>query len=140
MKYRFDGYNYVVRLDKGELLVESLTKFAREQKLGGAWISGLGGALWAEIGYYHLGSKEYTWRKIDQLLEITALQGNLAWAGEDPVLHLHGTFSDEKMQAFGGHVKELQVGGTCELFLHVIINQQLTRSQSDEIGLKLLDL
>lgn len=135
MTHRFDGYNYVVRLDKGELLVESLIKLAREQNLGGAWISGLGGALWAELGFYDLDKKAYQWKKFEKLLEITALQGNLAWEGEEPVLHIHGSFADENMQACGGHVKELQVAGTCELFMHVIINQKLIRNESGEIGL-----
>lgn len=139
MKYTFDGYNWIVRLDKGEQLVASLTELVKKENIKGAWISGMGGALEAEIGFYQLEAKEYQWRKLDQLLEITSLQGNISWIDSEPMLHIHGTFSDENMQAFGGHVKELTVGGTCELLLHTV-QTELTRSHDDEIGLKLLDL
>jgi predicted DNA-binding protein with PD1-like motif len=113
MTQQFDGYNYLVRLEKGELLVESLLRFVTEQKISGGWISGIGGATWAEVGFYDLTAQHYRWKKLDQLLEITSLQGNVAWDGDDPFLHLHGTFSDGTMQSFGGHVKELETGGTC---------------------------
>lgn len=140
MKYKFDGFNWLVRLEKGELLVESLAKLFKEQKLPSCWVSGLGGAVWAELGFYHLDKKEYEWKKLAQPLEILSLQGNVAWDGEEPVFHIHGSFSDDKMQALGGHVKELEVAGTCEILLHKWYANNLTRSRDENIGLNLLDL
>jgi len=140
MTFKFDGYNYLIRLDKGELLVESLTDFVKQQKIAGGWVSAVGAAASVELGFYVLEAKEYHWKKFEQLLEITSLQGNVAWKGEEPLLHLHGTFSDENMQAIGGHVKELEVGGTCEIFLHIWNSDQLTRYQDPETGLNLLNL
>lgn len=139
MKYHFDGFNWLVRLDKGEQLVASLTELVKKENIQGAWLSGLGGALSVELGFYSLDDKEYKWKKLDQLLEITSLQGNVGWVGEEPALHIHGSFSDTEMKAFGGHVKEMTVGGTCEVMLHTF-QDKLTRSQNDEIGLKLLDI
>lgn len=140
MKYKFDGFNWLVRLEKGELLVESLTKLITDRKLPSSWISGLGAATWAELGFYDLAGKQYQWKKLDQPLEIVSLQGNVAWEGDKLVLHLHGTFSDKEMRAFGGHVKELEVGGTCEVLLHRWYDANLTRSVDPETGLKLIDL
>lgn len=140
MTYRFDGYNYLVRLNKGELLVESLTKLAKEKQLGGAWVSGLGGALWAELGFYDLPNQQYHFQKVEKLLEITALQGNLSLKEGKPVFHIHGTFSDSNLHAIGGHVKELCVAGTCEIYLHTIFGEPLTRTPNDEVGLPLLDV
>ena len=73
-------------------------------------------------------------------MEITSLQGNVAWDGDEPVIHLHGTFSDESMQAFGGHIKELQVGGTCEILLHRWYKDALTRQADPATGLNLLNV
>lgn len=140
MKWKFDGYNWLVRIEKGEKLVETLTRLVKNENIKGAWISGLGGAEWAELGFYDLPTKAYKWQKLDRPLEITNLQGNVSWDGEEPVLHIHGTFSDENLQAYGGHVKELEVAGTCEILLHKWYEQGLARSQDDETGLKLLDL
>lgn len=140
MQYQYDGYNYILRLSRDDKLIESLDAFARETRLGGAWLMGLGGALEVEVGFYNLKTKEYAWRRFEKILEITSLQGNLSWVDGQPRWHIHGTFSDEECNAFGGHVKELKVAATCELFIHTFFNKKLTRSLDEEIGLKLLDV
>lgn len=122
MKYKFDGHNWIIRLERGELLMESLTKLVKEQDIKGGWISGLGAASWAELAYYDPVAKGYESKKLDELLEITSLQGNVAWEAPldsgKPFLHIHGTFANAEMRAYGGHIMELEVGGTCEIFLH----------------------
>lgn len=141
MTYRFDSYNYIVRLEKGELLVESLIKLVETQAIKAAWVNGLGGALWAELGFYDLPTKKYKWQRFDELLEITALQGNISWRGNKPALHIHGTLSGRDFKTIGGHVKEVAVAGTCEIFLHTIFGDKpLLRSLNSETGLALLDL
>lgn len=140
MTFRFDGFNHIVRLQRGELLIESLTKLVKEQNIGGAWVSGLGAARNAEVGYYELDKKEYVYKKLEGLLEVASLQGNIAWDGREPAIHLHGVFSDKDMRAFGGHVKELEVGGTLELLLHRWYQDKLLRFRDDDSGLKLLNL
>jgi predicted DNA-binding protein with PD1-like motif len=140
MKYRFDGYNWLVRLERGELLIENLTKLVRDESITGAWITGLGASEWAELGFYDLNGKSYKWKKLDQLMEITSLQGNVSWESDRPAIHLHATLSNNEMQAFGGHVKELQVGGTCELLLHRWYEGRLNRSDDPDTGLNLLEI
>ncbi len=140
MIYHFDGYNYLVRLAKGERLIESLTTLATKQDLKATWISGLGGAQWVELGFYDLEQKQYLWKRFDQLMEVTSLQGNVAWNGDHPVWHVHGTLSGRDYQAIGGHVKELCVGGTVELHLHTIFNSRFAREHDEDTGLDLLDL
>ncbi len=140
MKYRFDGYNWLVRLETGEKLIESLTSLAKAQKIGGAWLNGIGTATWAEIGFYDLNQQKYIWRKFNQHVEITGLQGNISWDGDKPTLHIHGSFADSDMQAYGGHVKELEVASTCEVLVHRWYESGLTRQLDETTGLKLLDL
>lgn len=140
MTYHFDGYNYIVRLNKDELLVESLTNLVKQESIKGAWVNGLGGAQWAELGFYNLPEQTYQWQRFDQLMEVTSIQGNIAWDNNEPALHLHGTLSDEKYNAIGGHIKELCVAGTVELHLHTIFGEQLTRQKDEAIGLNLLHL
>src|SRR3989344_423755 len=131
--------DYIVRIDKGELLTENLLRLTKDQNIMGAWISGLGGALWAEVGFYNLTDKQYKSQKIEKLLEITSLTGNISWMGAEPVLHIHGTFSDEDMGTYGGHVLELAVAGTCELRL-TETNEPINRMRSEEVGLNLFNL
>lgn len=136
-----EGSNYLVRLERGEQLMDALTKFVRAQNVPGAWLSGLGAAQWVELGYYDLATKQYRWQTFDTLLEILGLQGNVAWQKGEPAIHLHGTFSNRQYHVVGGHVKDLQVGGTCELFIQPIGPEHtLARSFDEQTGLNLLDL
>lgn len=139
MTYRFDGYNYLVRLEKGELLLQSLHEFAGQIKQS-FWLSGVGGAQWAELGFYDLPNQRYNWKRFDQPTEITSLQGNLAWEHNEPVWHVHATLADAEFRAIGGHVKELCVAGTCELLLHTMQGEPIARAQNASVGLSLLNL
>lgn len=141
MTYTSDGHHWLVKLNKGELLVENLVRLIKEQQIKGAWLSGLGGALWAELGYYDLETQEYVWQKFDDVPEITSLQGNVAWKDGEPVLHIHGTLSKKDFSAVGGHVKELAVGGTCEILIHRWHTETgLTRSTDTGTGLTTLNV
>lgn len=140
MKYKYDGFNWLVRLERGEKLVEQLTSFVRAQKVTGAWISGLGTASWVEVGFFEIKNQKYDWQTINDHLEILSLTGNVSWDGQQPTLHIHGSFSDSKMQSVGGHVRELEVAATCEIFLHFWDSEGLQRKLDKSTGLKLLDL
>lgn len=140
MKYSFDGYNYLIRLDKGEKLAESLERFAAETKIEGAWVSGLGAALEATLGYYDLDKKEYVWRQFEGLREVVSLTGNLAYDEDGQFMfHLHGVLSGDDFQTIGGHVKDLTAGATVELFIHRAY-QPTKRKLDETTGLKTLDL
>lgn len=141
MTSKFDGINWILKFNKSELLIEGLTQFVAEQNIRGAWVSGLGGVLWAEIGYYDLEKNQYFFEKLSDIPEATALQGNIAWSDNTPALHIHGTFSKADLSAVGGHVKELAVGGTLEIFVQPLQNSlELTRSKDQQTGLNTLDV
>lgn len=140
MVYCFDGFNYLVRLEKGERLRESLEKFVAESKIGGAWVNGLGGALEMTLGFYDLDKKEYEWQTFEGLYEIMNLTGNTAFDEQGKlVTHLHGVFGDRQYNTRGGHVKDLTTAATVELFIHRTY-KPLKRKLNSEIGLPLLDL
>lgn len=140
MKYSYDGFNYWLRFDKGENLHKNMQAFMEETGIDGGWVSGIGAALEGELGFYNLETKEYQWTKFDGMREILSLQGTLAKneVGE-MMFHLHGTFGDQKYQTIGGHVKDLTVGGTLELFVHRAF-VPLKRKTDENVGLQTLDL
>lgn len=140
MKVRPDSYNGLVRLNKGEELIASLNQIVQEQNLPSCWVSGLGGAASATIGFYDLETKQYQWQEITEPMEITNLTGNLAWQEGEPIWHIHGTFSKKDMTAIGGHIKQLVVSGTCEILLHKWYADKLIRAEDTDTGLKLLDV
>src|SRR4029079_9246490 len=87
--------HYIIRLGKGEKLIEQLTRFCEDNGIHSGFIQGLGGTLSAEIGYYVLEKKEYTFKKIEKLCEIVSLTGNVALVDQKPFLHIHTVLSDE---------------------------------------------
>lgn len=140
MTYSFDGYNYMIRLEKGERLAACLEQFMGETRIGGAWVSGVGGALEATLGCYLLEAKEFTWKTYAGVWEIASLQGNLAADEQGKMtFHLHGVLADEQSQTIGGHVKDLTAAATVELFVHRTY-QPLRRAMDKDIGLQLLQL
>jgi len=141
MRYKFDGYNWFCVLKKGEELVGSLNEFAKKEQIKGAWVFIIGACDELETGHYNLKTKSYKFKKYNQGLEILNIQGNLSWSGDEPVVHLHGTFAGEDGRSFGGHVKSLRVSATCEVFVHDWFgSDRIERKLDNSIGLKLLEL
>lgn len=140
MTHSYDGYNYVLRLGKGERLSAALEQFVTETKIEGAWLNGLGAAGNVELGFFNLSSKEYKWRTFGNMMEVVALTGNLAYDNTGKFMfHVHGVFADDEYQTVGGHVKDLMVGATLELFVHRTY-QPLQRMLDEPTGLQLLNL
>lgn len=140
MKFSFDGFNYLVRLDKGDRLSECLEQFVKETKLEGAWVNGLGACTETTLGFYDPEVKQYSWRTFDGVREIVSLTGNLAHDDMGKfVFHLHGVLGDRAYQTIGGHVKDFVAGTTVELFVHRAY-QPTKRRSDDATGLKILDL
>jgi len=133
------GQDYLLRFDKDELLVATLLKFIKERGIHPSWLQGMGGALWADIGFYHLDSKQYSFKRIDKSLEIVGITGNITWLNNQPIAHLHVVVSDDNLQTYGGHLKELAVAGTCEILLKSF-DQAISRRHDEATGLDLIDI
>lgn len=138
MEFVKSNIGYVIRLEKGERLVEKLTEFCKEKNIHSGIFNGIGAVLAAEIGFYNLGKKEYEFKKFNQLLEIASLIGNVSLVDGEPFLHIHVVVSDNNFQCFGGHLKEAIVGATCEVYL-TDFELTLVRKFDSEIGLNLLE-
>ncbi len=138
MKYFQNGKHYVLILQKSELLIEQLTNFCKEHDIKAGFFHGLGGALSAELGYYHLDKQEYEFQTLAQVLEITSLHGNVALKDGIPFIHAHAVLSDAALRAYSGHVKELTVGGTCEVHLQAFEDIWHRNYDDEETGLSLI--
>lgn len=138
MKYRQHAGGYTFIFKKGEKLITEIEGFAKQKQISAASFHGLGGALEAEIGYYHLDKKAYEFMRLDEVLEIVSLHGNIALKDGAPIVHAHGVLSDAELKTYGGHIKEMIVGGTCELFLQSF-DESWERMHDEDTGLSLID-
>lgn len=139
MKYTEVNNGWLVRLEKGEELIASLSAFVESEKIEGAWVNGLGGATKARLGYYNLNRKKYIFRAVKDARELVSLHGNISTIGEETALHLHGVVTDGNNRPRGGHIKELICGGTIEIYVQ-LLGKKLERELDSEVGLPLLKL
>lgn len=132
------GNQYILRLEKGEELVQKLAEFCSERVIKAAFFSGLGAFSEVVLSAYNPASKAYTDREFSEDLEIASLTGDISTFEGKIVVHAHGTFGDSKMSAYAGHVKKVIISATCEIYLQTVPGE-ITRKHSQEIGINLMD-
>lgn len=140
MKAKKVGKNiFLIKLERGEEIVESLKDFFKKQKIKGGWFFGIGAAKDLEVSYFDTKKKKYLTKKLKGDFEVLSLVGNLAWEGKSPLLHCHIVVSDKKFKCFGGHLKSGKVSVVIEItFLQ--FSKKLLRSFDNLTKLKLLVL
>ena len=137
MEYmKFDDA-YVVRLDRGEEIVESLTKICDREKITLATIEGIGAADHAVIGLYNVGEQVYHKTELNGPMEITALTGNVSTMDGKTYLHIHINLCDEKMNVKGGHLNECRISATAEITIRTVNGKVERFYDKDGVGLNL---
>lgn len=133
------GETYVIRLDRGERVIESITKFAKEKGIQSAFFQAIGGVDNAEIGYYDLKQQKYFFRVYEDELELVSMNGNIAMTDGAPLVHAHAVVADTQGVCTGGHVKEMRISISFEMVLQPF-RDEIDRMHDKETGLKLLQL
>jgi len=139
MKYRKLEFGYAVRLEKGEDVLATLTKFANEVKIGSAFINGIGVLRDVEIGYFDNETGEYIKTDLEGEYELISLMGNISIVDGERFVHSHVTLSDRNCRPYAGHLFTGAIGVTGE-FMILASNFEISRSLDKETGLKFLDL
>lgn len=134
MEYKKFGDKYVVRLDKGEEIIETLKKFCKEKDITLGWINGLGAVKQATIGLFETAEKEYHSIELTGDHEITSLIGNISVMDGEVYLHIHANLADASYNTKGGHLNSAVISATGE-FIIGVINGVIGRKFSEEIGL-----
>lgn len=131
---------FVVRLHRGQRLIESLVLLAENEKINGAFFYGLGGADSARLGIYYADDRRsYDYKWFAGPLEVTNVTGNISIYDNKIKVHAHATISGVDLNVSGGHVEELIVGPTLELFI-TPTDSELRRVYDEQTGLPLLDV
>ena len=130
---------YAVRIDRGEDIVEKLRELCGNENIRFAQVSAIGASEHAVLGVFDLAKQEYARETISCFCEITSLTGNITTVDEAPYIHLHATLADQQHQIHGGHLLELTVGATCEMFIRAI-DTGVGRIHDDQLGINLWDI
>lgn len=131
------GQKYLIRIDRGEEIVETLKKFCAENQIKLGTISGLGATNDADIGLYDVKTKKYYEKEMKGNFEIAPLTGNITTMKGETYLHLHANLGDESQHSFSGHLTKAVVSATFEAVLE-IIDGEVDREKDPETGLNLI--
>jgi uncharacterized protein len=133
VKYFVLGSTYVIRLDAGEKIVETLKAICERDAIGGGFFNGLGAVSEAEIGHFDPAAKDYTWVKLSGPLEIVSIYGNITKVDDRPFIHAHIALGDNTFAVRGGHLKEAAVSVACELTL-IRFRDDIGRKRDEATG------
>lgn len=138
MEYRKLGDTIVLCLVRGEDVLASIRAVCNAERVRLAEISALGAADYAEVGVYHLAEKRFLPRTLEGEMEICALTGSVTRRGTELYLHLHGSLADADGNVYGGHVNEIRVSATAEIFIRLLPGE-VNRRLGEESGIFLMD-
>lgn len=130
----------VFRLLENDDLIEAIKNKAEESNIkAGAFIL-IGSIKQAVLGYYKDG--EYKNTVLQGPLEVASCMGNVALDEKgEVVVHAHVVVTNEKSEAFGGHLmKDSPVGATAELVIIEATGIDMQRIFDEKTKLRLLKL
>lgn len=138
MEYKKFGSTFAVRINRGEEVIAQLEKLCKTENIYFAKVSAIGAADKITVGLYNVEQKKYFKKTFIGEAEITSLLGNITEKDGEPYIHLHINAADENLNAFGGHLNECVISGTCEMFVDEI-SGNTGRAYDSKTGLNLFD-
>lgn len=139
MQVKIDGKDVLLRLDPGEEMISTLTKWAKENNIPSAIITGLGAARDVKLGYFDLNEGKYIEIPVPRHVEIVSLDGSIAQLNNEPHCHIHVTVSSSGGSTVAGHLFQAVISITAELHL-TILREPIKRVVDPATGVLLWDL
>lgn len=137
MDYRKFNDTYMIRLDIGDEIVESLKTICRDNRISLGSIMGFGTTDSAQIGLLETGTKTYHPQAYTGDMEITAINGTVSQMNGEVYLHIHANLALPSHEVIGGHLDYAVVSAVAEIILQSI-DGVAEREYSDVAGVNLL--
>ena len=139
MHYKQVNNKVIVRVDKGEELVDCLKTICKNLDIKLGSIVGIGATDKITVGLMNTKTKKYQSREFTGDHEIASLIGNISRMNGEVYLHLHVVICNVEHKGLGGHLSSAVISATFEGIID-IIDGHITREFDDEVGLNLLKL
>ena len=136
MEYKRFDKDIVVRIDKGEEILEKIKEVAIRENIKLATVTALGATSDFTVGVFKTEEKKYYSNSFKGDFEIVSLTGSINTMNNEFYTHIHMSAGDEKGNVFGGHLNKAIVSATCKMFIH-IIEGKVDRELNKDIGLNL---
>jgi len=139
MQYKKVKDDFFIYIEKNEKVMDSITKFCKNNNINNAKISGIGAVKMSEIGAFDTIAKEYIRKEFNEILELISFEGNVTLKEGKPFVHAHVVLSNHEMQTLGGHLFETTVAAVGEFFLRKFDNNAF-REMNQDVGLPCISL
>jgi len=139
MQYKKFANIYVIRLERGDEIIDSLKTLVEKEKIRGGFFYGLGAVKNVCLGYFDVEKKEYKEKSFEQDFELTSMVGDVAFSGDKIIVHAHVTLAGEDFKVVAGHLNKATVTATTEIVFNPV-EGKLSKKTDLITGLNLMDL
>jgi predicted DNA-binding protein with PD1-like motif len=108
---------YAVIFGSGDEILGGLTKFAEENHISAARITGVGAIHDGTLAWLNPDTKKYRAIPINQQAEVLSLLGDIATYQGKPIVHAHMVVGFGDGTAHGGHLLQAHVWPTLEVIV-----------------------
>ena len=136
MEYRKFGDTYLLRLDRGEEILEQVKSLALREGIALASVQALGAVDRFTVGVYDTEKQEYRANEFAGSFEIVSLVGTIDQKDGQFYAHLHMSAGDERGRVFGGHLNRARISATCEMVVREL-SGRVDRKKDPQTGLNL---
>ena len=137
MEYRVFGDSIVLRIQKGEEILDTIKAVCEQEKVALAEVSGIGAVNDVTLGVFNSKKFVYESTRYTGDMEIVSCMGNVTQKDGEVYLHLHMAVANAtKGVVYAGHLNDAKISLTGEFILR-IIDGRVEREYSPEVGLNL---
>ena len=138
MEYRKFGNDYVLRIDKGEEILQAVSQVCEKEGIRLGTVNGIGAVGDVTLGVFNREKFQYESQTYKGDFEIASCMGNISTMNGNTYLHIHMAVGNpEKGEVHAGHLNRGIISLTGEFFLHQI-EGETDREYSSEVGLYLI--
>ncbi|KMQ69129.1 hypothetical protein ACM39_03180 [Chryseobacterium sp. FH2] len=130
---------YLMVLRQGDDVIANIENLAKTENIPSASFTGIGFASDITFGFYDFNTKKFN-PKTFYKVEMGSLTGSIAWNEKGASVHIHGVATDDKFNAYGGHILSLHVG-TGSMEIYIALNEtKLERKIEQPLNANVLQL
>ena len=139
MKYKRFDKTIVVRIDRGEEILDKIRELAIAENIKLASVTALGATNDFTVGVFNTAEKKYYANEFKGAFEIVSLTGTINTMDGQFYTHIHMSAGNDKGEVFGGHLNRAMVSATCEMTV-TVIDGEVDRYRDDDVGLNMFKL
>ena len=137
MEYGRFGDTVLLRIDRGEEIIETVKRVAEKERIRLASVEALGAVDDFTVGVYDVAAKRYDSRTFTGAFEIVSLVGTITEKDGAFYQHLHMSAGNRDCEVFGGHLNRAVVSVTCEMVIRILPGA-VDRAPDPETGINLI--